>query len=41
MTLVDTYGVEIDDDQNQVLLLCCAVIVDEILDMRERAARQD
>jgi uncharacterized protein YxjI len=41
VTLVDTYGVEIDDDQDQVLLLCCAVIVDEILDMRERAARQD
>ena len=28
-TLRDTYGIEIDDDEDQVLLLACAVVVDE------------
>jgi uncharacterized protein YxjI len=41
IALVDSYGVEIDDDQDQVLLLGCAVIVDEILDMKERERAKD
>jgi uncharacterized protein YxjI len=28
-TLRDTYGIEIDDSEDQVLLLACAVVVDE------------
>jgi uncharacterized protein YxjI len=33
IALADTYSVEIDDDQDQVLLLACAVVIDEILEM--------
>ena len=25
----DTYGIDIDDDEDQILLLACAVVVDE------------
>ncbi len=35
IALTDSYGVEIDDDQDQILLLSCAVVIDEILEMRE------
>ena len=28
-TLRDTYGIDIDDDEDQVLLLACAVVIDE------------
>ena len=37
IALSDTYGIDIDDDQDQVLILACAVVIDEILDMRQRA----
>ncbi len=36
VSLVDSYGIDISDDQNQLLLLCCAVVIDAILDLRER-----
>jgi uncharacterized protein YxjI len=37
IALSDTYGIDIDDDQDQVLVLACAVVIDEILDMRQKA----
>lgn len=37
ISLGDTYGIDIDDDQDQVLILACAVVIDEILDMRQKA----
>ena len=37
IALSDTYGIDIDDDQDQVLILACAVVIDEILDMRQKA----
>jgi uncharacterized protein YxjI len=37
IALGDTYGIDIDDDQDQVLILACAVVIDEILDMRQKA----
>ena len=36
IALSDTYGIDIDEDQDQVLILACAVVIDEILDMREK-----
>ena len=39
VALTDSYGVEIDDNQDQVLLLACAVVIDEILEMKERGDR--
>jgi uncharacterized protein YxjI len=36
VSLTDSYGIDIDDDQDQVLLLACAVVIDEILEMKER-----
>lgn len=35
-SLVDSYGIEIDDDQDDLLILACAVVIDEVLDMREQ-----
>lgn len=40
IALTDSYGVEIEDDQDQVLLLACAVVIDEILEMREHAGKE-
>jgi uncharacterized protein YxjI len=37
IALRDTYGIDIDDDQDQVLILACAVVIDEILDMLQKA----
>ena len=37
IALSDTYGIDIDDDQDQVLILASAVVIDEILDMRQKA----
>ena len=37
IALSDTYGIDIDDDQDQVLILACGVVIDEILDMRQKA----
>jgi uncharacterized protein YxjI len=39
IALSDSYGIDIDDDQDQVLILACAVVIDEILDMRQKADR--
>ncbi len=35
IALTDSYTIDIDDDQDQVLLLACAVVIDEILESRE------
>lgn len=40
IALTDTYGIQIDDDQDQVLLLGCAVVIDEILDLRVKEERK-
>ena len=40
IALTDSYGVEIDDDQDQILLLACAVVIDEILEMREHGDKK-
>lgn len=40
IALVDSYGVEIDDDQDQVLILACAVVIDELLELRERGEHE-
>jgi uncharacterized protein YxjI len=40
ISLTDSYGIEIDDDQDQVLLLACAVVIDEILEMREHGDKE-
>ena len=40
VALTDSYGVEIDNDQNQVLLLACAVVIDEILEMKEHGEKE-
>jgi len=40
IALTDSYGIEIDDDQDQVLLLACAVVIDEILEMKEHADKE-
>lgn len=37
ISLTDSYGIEIADDEDQVLILACAVVIDEILEMREKA----
>lgn len=39
IALVDSYGIEIADNEDQVLLLSCAVVIDAILEMREKADR--
>ena len=33
-TLGDPYGIEINDSQDQMLLLCCAVVIEEIHDLQ-------
>jgi uncharacterized protein YxjI len=40
ISLTDSYGIEIDDDQDQILLLACAVVIDEILEMREHGDKE-
>ena len=40
VALVDTYGVEIEDDEDQLLLLSCAVVIDEILGLREKGEKK-
>ena len=40
IALTDSYGVEVDDDQDQAFLLACAVVIDEILELKERADRE-
>jgi|WetSurMetagenome_2_1015567.scaffolds.fasta_scaffold655062_1 uncharacterized protein YxjI len=38
ISLVDSYGVEVNDDEDALLVLCCAVVIDELLD-KERKER--
>ncbi len=40
IALTDSYGIEIDDDEDQLLLLCSAVVIDEILEAKERGERE-
>lgn len=40
ISLTDSYGIEIDNDQDQVFLLACAVVIDEILEMKEHGDRE-
>ena len=40
LTLTDSYGIEIDEDEDQILLLASAVVIDEILDLRKRADKE-
>jgi uncharacterized protein YxjI len=37
LALTDSYGIEIAEDEDQILLLASAVVIDEILDLRQRA----
>jgi uncharacterized protein YxjI len=39
ISLVDSYGIDIDDQEDQVLILASAVVIDEILD-EERKRRE-
>jgi uncharacterized protein YxjI len=36
VAFTDSYGIEIDREEDVLLLLSCAVVIDEILEMRER-----
>jgi uncharacterized protein YxjI len=40
ISLTDSYGVDVAADEDQVLILACAVVIDEILTMREKAERE-
>ena len=40
VALTDSYGIEIDREEDVLLLLSCAVVIDEILEMRERGEHQ-
>jgi uncharacterized protein YxjI len=40
ISLKDSYGIEISDDQDDVLIIACAVVIDAILDMKERGDRE-
>ncbi len=40
IALTDSYGIDIDDDEDQVLLLSCAVVIDAILEMKEHADKE-
>jgi uncharacterized protein YxjI len=40
VALTDSYGIQIDNDEDVLLMLSCAVVIDEILDMRERGERE-
>jgi uncharacterized protein YxjI len=40
VSLVDAYGVEVEEDDDALLILTCAVVIDELLD-QERHERRD
>ena len=40
IALTDSYGIEIAEDEDQVLLLSCAVVIDEILEQKERGEHE-
>ena len=40
IALRDTYGIDIDEGQDDVLIVACAVVIDAILDMKERADKE-
>jgi uncharacterized protein YxjI len=37
ISVTDSYAIDTEDDEDQVLLLACAVVIDAILDLREKA----
>ncbi len=39
IALTVSYGVEVDDREDQILLLSCAVVIDSILELREKEDR--
>ncbi len=39
IAVTDSYGIEVDDKEDQILLLSCAVVIDAILELREHADR--
>ena len=39
IALTNSYGIDIAEDEDQVLILASAVVIDEILEMREKADR--
>ncbi len=39
VSLTDSYGIETTDNEDQLLLLSCAVVIDAILELREKADR--
>lgn len=40
VALTDSYGIQIDSQEDTLLLLSCAVVIDEILEMRERGEHE-
>ena len=40
VALTDSYGIQIDNDEDVLLMLSCAVVIDEILEMRERGDKE-
>jgi uncharacterized protein YxjI len=40
VALTDSYGIQIDSEEDTLLLLSCAVVIDEILEMRERGEHE-
>jgi len=40
VALTDSYGIQIDNDEDVLLMLSCAVVIDEILEMRERGEHE-
>lgn len=39
VSLTDSYGIQIDKDEDVLLLLSCAVVIDEILEMKEKGEK--
>jgi uncharacterized protein YxjI len=40
ISLRDTYGIDIDDDQDAILIIAVAVVIDAILEMKERGDKE-
>jgi len=40
VALTDSYGIDIASEEDTLLLLSCAVVIDEILEMRERGEKE-
>ncbi len=39
IAMTDSYGIEIEEDEDVILLLSCAVVIDEILEMKEKGEK--